>query len=185
MFGLFGKSHNPEDVAKKIIFKMSGELSIIKPKLERLFDDQILAVDLASALVSSYLFQLSDVGVSKNKQEIVKLVVNGAYTSFLGLYEGSGKIGDWVAKFTGNNSEYTDCFRFLHNKLNAATGPSDAAGAALPLMGVLYEKLTGCDIELGFKPLMAEGGQEWFNELGVICGSLVFDARDFIQENKF
>jgi hypothetical protein len=52
-------------------------------------------------------------------------------------------------------------------------------------MGMLYEKLTGCDIDLGFNELLNEGGQEWFNELGVICGGIVFDARDFIQENKF
>lgn len=185
MFNIFKKSPSPEDVSGKIVSKISGELCIIKPKLERLFKSTILMTDLAAALSSIYIFQLVDVGSSKDKQEILKLSVNNLYNSFLGLNPENGSMRDWVVKFTEVNGDYADCVRFLHEKLNNATGPNDAAGAAFPLIGTLYEKLTGSDFDIEFKSLMSAGGQEWFNELGVICGGMVFDARDFIRDNKF
>ncbi|MFM7028709.1 MAG: hypothetical protein ACKOXK_08565 [Chakrabartia sp.] len=185
LFGIFKKALPPEEVAQKIVLKIAEDLCIIKPKLERLFDQEISQDDLASALVSSYLFQISSIGRSKNKSEVVKLVVNNTYNDNLFLYEETGSIDDWVKKFIKNNSEYADAFKFLMNKINSATHPRELETAALPLMAMLYEKLTGCDIELDFKPLMAEGGQEWFNELGVICGKILFDSRDFVRENKF
>jgi hypothetical protein len=185
LLNFFKKSPSSEDVSGKIVSKISGDIVIIRPKLERLFKSKILTTDLAAALTSIYICQLVDIGLSKDKQEILKLSVNNLYNNFLGLRPENGSMRDWVAKFTEDSGDYADCVRFLHDKLDNATGPSDAAGAAFPLIGTLYEKLTGSDFDTEFQPLIAAGGQEWFNELGVICGGMAFDARDFIRDNKF
>jgi hypothetical protein len=187
LLNIFKKSLSAEYVSSKIVKKIYGELCIIKPKLERLFKTKISETDLAAALTSIYIFQIADIGSSKDKQEILKLSVNNLYNNFLGLGAENGTMRDWVDKFRENNGDYAACIHFLNDRLNDANGESDDVSSSIfPFVGMLYEKLTGAIFENTFKKnLMSSGGSEWLNELCIICGSVIFDARDFIIENKF